>query len=380
MAQVAKSTPASTSGSTTTATTTTVVSTAPAVASAGASQMTGPQLVDLGQKKASKQLVRRNTLSLAASQSLPGWTPLHLAARYGHEGTVRELCLGGANVHAAGPEGWTPLHLAVYNGHEGTVRELLARGADPARKTRNGDTPLHLALRCNKNAVVQALRAPGLLTHAAAATAAERSSEPISADPPLVPEEAVILTSTSTETLPSAFTPLRSTAPRSTSSSPPLPSSPPVLPASPSRSCSSPLSPLLPARPAARPSSSQGCQTTPLGHRQPFSSSSTDNNQPSPAFLEALGCSEEEFLQQRRHCDRLVDFLLHPTPFARLVRDVQRLGISLALGNTAAASQLLEQIDQLPDLRQRLVLLSLLSQRIDVGLPHLMDALPSRSS
>lgn len=41
--------------------------------------------------------------------------------------------------------GWTPLHLAAYFGHGDVVKFLLSRDADVNAINENGDTPLHKA-------------------------------------------------------------------------------------------------------------------------------------------------------------------------------------------------------------------------------------------
>ena len=106
-----------------------------------------------------------------------GWTPLHVAARYGSADSVQALVAAGADVKArAGKEGETPLHVAVVFGsselacsrsHSGDDREgkgesvavprgharyvesakvLLDAGADPSARTESGVTPLNLAV------------------------------------------------------------------------------------------------------------------------------------------------------------------------------------------------------------------------------------------
>ena len=58
------------------------------------------------------------------------WTPLHQAAKNGHDETVKALAACGADVNAR--DNWllTPLHHAVDEGRTETVKALAACGAD----------------------------------------------------------------------------------------------------------------------------------------------------------------------------------------------------------------------------------------------------------
>src|SRR4029077_14736481 len=51
-------------------------------------------------------------------------------------------------INAHSTDGWTPLHLAAFFGHAKIVELLLSRDADVAARSRNpnGNTPLHAAL------------------------------------------------------------------------------------------------------------------------------------------------------------------------------------------------------------------------------------------
>lgn len=73
-----------------------------------------------------------------------GWSPLHLAARYGNSATIAALLAGGAEVDAD-YSGETPLHWAIEEKRPANVAALLEAGADPGRRTRRGTTPLHEA-------------------------------------------------------------------------------------------------------------------------------------------------------------------------------------------------------------------------------------------
>lgn len=60
---------------------------------------------------------------------LTGWTPLHLALRYGHAEVVRVLVGAGADLAARTEHGRTPLHICLQ--HSRLLRgELLAAGAE----------------------------------------------------------------------------------------------------------------------------------------------------------------------------------------------------------------------------------------------------------
>lgn len=60
-----------------------------------------------------------------------GYTPLHLAARAGHEAVCDLLWTHGAFVRATDARGWAPLHHAAHAGHAGCV-SILLRDAQPS--------------------------------------------------------------------------------------------------------------------------------------------------------------------------------------------------------------------------------------------------------
>merc|ERR1712070_1370666 len=79
-----------------------------------------------------------------------GWTPLHNAARYGHEAVYMALLEAGADPDHTDMYGQTPLHWGAYNtplsfaahhGQSNAVSVLLSSGADPSHTDLLGRTP-----------------------------------------------------------------------------------------------------------------------------------------------------------------------------------------------------------------------------------------------
>lgn len=82
------------------------------------------------------------------------------AAAYGEKRSVdRILELQPRNAQDTGPDGFTPLHLAAYFGHADVVEQLLAHGADANRVAENHSkvTPLHSAVTGRNYGCVVAL-------------------------------------------------------------------------------------------------------------------------------------------------------------------------------------------------------------------------------
>jgi uncharacterized protein len=77
------------------------------------------------------------------------------ACAAGEFDAVERLLGSGSAVNDFSDDGWTPLHLAAFFGHPKIVELLLANGADVTARSRNanGNTPLHAALAANQRMV-----------------------------------------------------------------------------------------------------------------------------------------------------------------------------------------------------------------------------------
>ncbi|XP_022807979.1 uncharacterized protein LOC111344986 [Stylophora pistillata] len=88
-----------------------------------------------------------------------GYTPLHLAARYGHTKIGMRLIDSGAHVNARDCQGATPLHVAACHNHVQFAHHLLAAArADLNSRTLNGSKPIHSAAACSAIDVINLLR------------------------------------------------------------------------------------------------------------------------------------------------------------------------------------------------------------------------------
>ncbi|CAG2167979.1 unnamed protein product [Oppiella nova] len=74
-----------------------------------------------------------------------GWSPLHLAAYFGHFHVVEELLQNNADVNIVNESGDTALHKAAYTGREDIVVRLVAANADVLIINGDGLTPRELA-------------------------------------------------------------------------------------------------------------------------------------------------------------------------------------------------------------------------------------------
>jgi uncharacterized protein len=100
---------------------------------------------------------------LLEARSGDGWTPLHLAAFFGHAELADALLDRGAAVdsRSTNPMKNTPLHAASAGGRLALVELLLKRGANPNATQEGGWTALHGAAQSGHQAMVEALLACG---------------------------------------------------------------------------------------------------------------------------------------------------------------------------------------------------------------------------
>eukprot|EP01087_Luapelamoeba_hula_P013626 TRINITY_DN3891_c0_g1_i2.p1 TRINITY_DN3891_c0_g1~~TRINITY_DN3891_c0_g1_i2.p1 ORF type:complete len:695 (-),score=114.95 TRINITY_DN3891_c0_g1_i2:86-2170(-) len=86
-------------------------------------------------------------------QTRLGETPVHQAARVGHQEAIRILAEGGADINKQNGTGQTPLHYAVLLGHTFAVEMLLTHHAQKDIKTIEGLTALDIARKENRQEI-----------------------------------------------------------------------------------------------------------------------------------------------------------------------------------------------------------------------------------
>src|SRR3954453_23723703 len=114
-----------------------------------------------GHPKITELLLAQHADVTARSRNTNGNTPLH-AALAGNHKLVAGLLIGhGADVNAADAQGWRPLHLAAANNNLDAIKALIAQGADVAAGNGEGLTPLSLAQEKNHREASALLRKYG---------------------------------------------------------------------------------------------------------------------------------------------------------------------------------------------------------------------------
>jgi len=120
-----------------------------------------------GEVERAERLLDADVLALATF-SEDGWTPLHLAAFFGHARITEILLARGADARARShnPTGNTPLHAALAGNHKFVAALLIGHGADVNAPDAQGWRPLHLAAANNNMDAIKALIAQGADVHA----------------------------------------------------------------------------------------------------------------------------------------------------------------------------------------------------------------------
>jgi ankyrin repeat protein len=114
-----------------------------------------------GHGKIAELLLAHDADVTARSRNSTGNTPLH-AALAGNQKMVAGLLIGrGADVNAADAAGWRPLHLAAANNNLDAMKALIAQGADVSATNNEGLTPLSLAQQKNHREAAALLRQHG---------------------------------------------------------------------------------------------------------------------------------------------------------------------------------------------------------------------------
>ncbi|HEX3703185.1 MAG TPA: ankyrin repeat domain-containing protein [Vicinamibacterales bacterium] len=114
-----------------------------------------------GHTKIAEVLLARGADARARSRNPTGNTPLHAALVKNHT-MVAGLLLGASgDVNAADAAGWRPLHLAAANSNIELMTLLIAQGADVNAPNGEGLTPYALAQQKNQREAAALLRRHG---------------------------------------------------------------------------------------------------------------------------------------------------------------------------------------------------------------------------
>lgn len=121
-----------------------------------------------GHPKVAAYLVKKGADVNAASKNPMRVCPLHsaLAQRQPEVSlAITEMLVAhGADVNVRQAAGWTPLHQAAIHGQVNLAKLLLDHGADVNAKAENGKTPLELATTGKHNVMAALLRERGALS------------------------------------------------------------------------------------------------------------------------------------------------------------------------------------------------------------------------
>src|ERR1700730_11311846 len=114
-----------------------------------------------GHAKITELLLGLGADATAQARHGNGDTPLHAALAGNHKLVTGLLIGGGADVNAADAAGWRPLHLAAFNNNLDAMKQLIAQGADVHGQNREGLAAYALAQQKNHNEAAALLRRHG---------------------------------------------------------------------------------------------------------------------------------------------------------------------------------------------------------------------------
>jgi ankyrin repeat protein len=114
-----------------------------------------------GHTKIAEMLLAHDANVVARSHNTNGNTPLHSALAGNHKMVAGLLIGQGADVNAADSEGWRPLHMAAHNNNVDAMKALISQGADVSVQNGSGSTPLTLAQERNHREAAALLRRHG---------------------------------------------------------------------------------------------------------------------------------------------------------------------------------------------------------------------------
>lgn len=110
-----------------------------------------------GNVEAMRRVINRENVNERDVEDLSKFTPLHLAARAGHDDAVKLLLEYGADSNAKDSWNGTPFHSACAEGHTQSVTAMLEKKADINALNNFAQTPLDLAVKHGKQEVIRTL-------------------------------------------------------------------------------------------------------------------------------------------------------------------------------------------------------------------------------
>jgi len=114
-----------------------------------------------GHAKIAELLLAQDADVTARSRNANTNTPLHAALAGNHKMVAGLLIGAGADVNAADGNGWRPLHIAAANNNLIAMKTLIAQGADVSAANGEGQTPLTIAQEKNQKEAAAILRQHG---------------------------------------------------------------------------------------------------------------------------------------------------------------------------------------------------------------------------